>query len=91
MMKAETFMRGQRAIDLGFADALIDREAEPVVYADARDALPTDPRALDRKLAAEGMTRSARRDLYRAIKGEPAHDTNNRAASRRALLAALAN
>lgn len=95
MMKAETFMTGAEAVKLGFADAVMARAAEPVVYADGRDAMPRDPKSLDRKLAAEGMSRSARRELYRAIKGEPSPaDPNpepNRAASRRALLAAMAN
>lgn len=87
MMKAETWIPAQDAVDQGFADAIMQREAQPVVYASA-DA-PADMASLDRLLAKQGMARQQRRDLYRTIKGEapPAAQVDD--AGRRALLRAL--
>lgn len=62
----DVFLRGQEAIDAGLADELMDRDAEMPVYANADD-LPSDKASLDKLLAKQGMTRSQRRDLYRAM------------------------
>lgn len=67
MMKAETYIGGQDAVDQGFADSLMTREAQPLVYAEASD-FPSDQASLDRFLARHRMPRAQRRDLYRAIK-----------------------
>lgn len=66
MMKAETYIGGQDAVDAGFADEVMQREAQMPVYAKA-DEFPSDKATLDRLLATKGMPRAARRDLYRAI------------------------
>ncbi|MBO0749997.1 MAG: Clp protease ClpP, partial [Porphyrobacter sp.] len=68
MMKAETYIGGQDAVDMKFADAVMEREAQPIAYAEADD-LPSDIASLDRLLAKQGMSRAKRRDLYREIKG----------------------
>lgn len=44
----------------------MDREAEMPVYANADD-FPSDKSSLDRLLAKQGMPRSKRRDLFRAM------------------------
>lgn len=66
MMKAETYIGGQDAVDAGFADEVMQREAQMPVYAKA-DEFPSDKATLDKLLATKGMPRAARRDLYRAI------------------------
>ena len=66
MMKAETYIGGQDAVDAGFADEVMQREAQMPVYAKA-DEFPSDKASLDKLLATKGMPRGARRDLYRAI------------------------
>lgn len=66
MMKAETYIGGQEAVDAGFADEVMQREAQMPVYAKA-DEFPSDKASLDKLLATKGMPRGARRDLYRAI------------------------
>lgn len=68
LMNAETYIGGQDAVDQGFADEVLEREAQPPVYA-AAEELPGDLRSLDKLLAKQGMARSERRDLYKAIKG----------------------
>jgi ATP-dependent Clp protease protease subunit len=65
MMKAETYIGGQDAVDRGFADTVMQREAEMPVYASTD--LPTDKASLDKFLAAKGVARSERRALYRAM------------------------
>jgi ATP-dependent Clp protease protease subunit len=69
MMKAETFIGGSDAVDMNFADAVMEQEAQPVAYAEAGGDLPSDIGSLDRFLAKQGMPRSKRRELYREIKG----------------------
>lgn len=82
MMKAETYIGGQAAVDAGFADDVMQREAQMPVYASA-DQFPSDKASLDKLLASKGMTRSARRDLYRAMgsvtprAGDPDPATHN--------------
>lgn len=66
LMKAETYIGGQDAVDMGFADEVMEREAQMPVYAKA-DELPSDKATLDKFLATKGMPRAARRDLYRAM------------------------
>lgn len=66
MMKAETYIGGQDAVDAGFADEVMEREAQMPVYAKA-DEFPSDKASLDKLLATKGMPRAERRDLYRAI------------------------
>lgn len=63
----DMYFRGQEAIDIGLADALMEREARMPVYAEAGE-FPSDQVSLDKFLAKQKMPRSARRDLYRAIK-----------------------
>ncbi|NVD43478.1 hypothetical protein [Qipengyuania atrilutea] len=67
------FFRGQEAIDIGLADALMEREAEMPVYA-AADEFPSDKASLDRYLARQDMPRTQRRDLYRAMGTQNAAD-----------------
>lgn len=70
----DVFLTGQEAIDLGLADTIMEREAQMPVYAEAED-FPTDQASLDKFLAKQNMPRSARRDLFRAIKpGTPRAD-----------------
>jgi ATP-dependent Clp protease protease subunit len=61
----DVYFRGQEAIDAGLADKLMDRDAEMPVYASSE--YPTDKPSLDRFLAKQNMSRTARRDLFRAI------------------------
>jgi ATP-dependent Clp protease protease subunit len=63
----DVYFRGQEAIDAGLADTLMEREAQMPVYA-ALDDFPSDQASLDKFLAKQNMPRSARRELYRAIK-----------------------
>lgn len=65
MMRAETYIGGRDAVAAGFADTLMEREAEMPVYASAD--LPRDKASLDKFLATKGVSRSERRDLYRAM------------------------
>lgn len=70
----DVFLTGQEAIDLGLADTILEREAQMPVYAEAED-FPSDQASLDKFLAKQNMPRSARRDLFRAIKpGTPRAD-----------------
>jgi ATP-dependent Clp protease, protease subunit len=62
----DVFFRGQEAIDAGLADALMDREAQMPVYAEATD-FPSDKASLDQFLAKQNMPRSERRELFRAM------------------------
>ncbi|MFZ2996266.1 head maturation protease, ClpP-related [Sphingobium sp.] len=89
-MRAETYMQGAVAVERGFADTVMEREAQPPVYADASASHPRDPQSLDRMLAKAGMARGARRELFRAIKGDaPSTPTPDLAARNRARIAAL--
>ena len=65
MMRAETYIGGRDAVAAGFADTLMERDAEMPVYASAD--LPRDKASLDKFLATKGVSRSERRDLYRAM------------------------
>lgn len=65
MMRAETYIGGRDAVAAGFADAVMEREAQMPVYASAD--LPKDKASLDKFLATKGVSRSERRDLYRAM------------------------
>jgi ATP-dependent protease ClpP protease subunit len=67
MMKAETFIGGQDAVDRKFADTVMEREAQPLAYANAE--LPEDAPSLDKFLAKQGMSRAKRRALFREMKG----------------------
>lgn len=62
----DVYFQGQEAIDVGLADALMEREAAMPVYA-AADEFPSDKASLDQFLAKHDMPRAERRDLYRAI------------------------
>ncbi|WP_312795559.1 head maturation protease, ClpP-related [Tianweitania sp.] len=65
-----TYLRGQAAIDMGLADALLDAKAQAPVYADATDDLPQSLRGWDKKLAEGGkLTKAERRTLYNEIRG----------------------
>lgn len=65
MMRAETYVGGEDAVSAGFADSVMQREATMPVYASAD--IPTDKASLDKFLAAKKMSRSERRNLYRAM------------------------
>jgi ATP-dependent protease ClpP protease subunit len=68
MMKAETYIGGQDAVAQGFADEVMEREAQPVVYASA-DEFPSDQASLDKFLAKKAnMPRAERRELFKALK-----------------------
>lgn len=64
-----TYITGAQAVEMGFADAIMDREAEMPVYADGSADFPQDLEGLDKLLAKElKMPRAERRKLYKAIK-----------------------
>lgn len=65
MMRAETYIGGAEAVAAGFADSVMEREAQMPVYASAD--LPKDKASLDKFLATKGVSRSERRELYRAM------------------------
>lgn len=65
MMRAETYIGGAGAVSAGFADSVMEREAQMPVYASADS--PKDKASLDKFLATKGVSRSERRDLYRAM------------------------
>ncbi len=65
MMRAETYIGGREAVVAKFADTVMEREAQMPVYASAD--LPRDKASLDKFLATKGVSRSERRDLYRAM------------------------
>lgn len=65
MMRAETYIGGRDAVAAGFADTLMERDAEMPVYASAD--LPKDKASLDKFLATKGVSRSERRELFRAM------------------------
>lgn len=68
MMKAETWLRAERAIDAGFADATFDAPE----YEDQPDAGQKKALArLDATLARAGMPRVERRALFREAAGTP--------------------
>lgn len=68
MMNAETWLRAERAIDAGFADATFEVPA----YEDDKDAGKMKARArLDATLAKSGMPRVERRALLREAAGTP--------------------
>ena len=68
MMNAETWLRAERAIETGFADATFEVPA----YDDDKDAAKMTARArLDATLAKVGMPRVERRTLLREAAGTP--------------------
>lgn len=79
----DTYFTGQEAIDAGLADLMMDREAMMPVYSASAEAIPTDKESLDQFLAKHNMTRSQRRELYRAMgtatprAGDPDPATHN--------------
>jgi ATP-dependent Clp protease, protease subunit len=62
----DVYFTGQEAIDAGLADVLMERDAQMPVYAEG-PCLPSDKASLDKFLAEQGMSRSQRRDLFRAM------------------------
>jgi len=77
----DVYFQGQEAIDMGLADALMEREAAMPVYASA-DEFPSDKASLDRYLADHQMPHSARRKMFRAIGSGPQGPTPPKAAER---------
>ena len=64
-----TYLRGQAAIDMGLADALLDVSAQAPVYADNSSDLPESLRGWDKKLAEGGkLTKAERRALFNEIR-----------------------
>jgi len=70
MMKAETYIGGQDAVDQGFADSVMEREAQMPVYAEGPQ-FPSDEASLNDFLAKQDMPRSERRNLLKALKTTP--------------------
>lgn len=68
MMDDESWIIGQAAVDQGFADGLLETEAQAPVFADAGDGNPLDIGAIDKMLARTGLPRADRRQLYQSIK-----------------------
>ncbi|MBD8665287.1 Clp protease ClpP [Rhizobium sp. CFBP 8752] len=65
-----TYLRGQAAVDMGLADALLDIHAQAPVYAETAGDLPESLRGWDKKLAEGGkLTKAERRSLFNDIRG----------------------
>ncbi|MBP2459595.1 MULTISPECIES: head maturation protease, ClpP-related [unclassified Rhizobium] len=65
-----TYLRGQAAVDIGLADALLDIHAQAPVYAETSVDLPESLRGWDKKLAEGGkLTKAERRSLFNDIRG----------------------
>lgn len=65
-----TYLRGQAAVDMGLADALLDIHAQAPVYAETSGDLPESLRGWDKKLAEGGkLTKAERRSLFNDIRG----------------------
>lgn len=58
LMAAETFMGADEAIDMGFADGLLEADADPAPQA-LSDATPTNKRDLESRLRQIGFSKSA--------------------------------
>lgn len=68
MMDKDTFMSAQEAVDLGFADAVVNLPKMAALDTPAsRNAAAK--RRIDSLLAKEGLTRSERRKLFRELSG----------------------
>lgn len=63
MMEAETFISGKDAVEMGFADALLDAD-EVTVEQSEKSGNNASLRKLEGALARAGMTRAERRDLF---------------------------
>ena len=78
LMDDETFLSGEKAVDLGFADAFLD--SDQVVTDDKKSA--SAKHNLDILLAKMGMPRSERRAIYQELQGtQNAADTTQNAGS----------
>lgn len=77
MMAEETFMRSDLALDLGFADALLERDAEPRLSA-ADSAAPQSKADLENELRRLGFAKAAAARLaaggWPALRREPEAD-----------------
>ncbi|AZU04103.1 ClpP protease [Glycocaulis alkaliphilus] len=76
MMKAETWMSADQAVELGFADRLLDREADPEpVPANRATCTPQSKRDLERSLRELGFAKAAATAIaaggYAALSGTP--------------------
>jgi ATP-dependent Clp protease protease subunit len=67
MMDDETFIRGRRALELGFATGLLSSD-EITERQDEQTQQNNALKAMDRALAKAGMTRSERKDLFQNFK-----------------------
>lgn len=65
---AGTYFRGEKAVEMGFADTIMDIEAEAVAFAEADD-LHASLREWDKRLAKAGVTKSERRTLFKDLRG----------------------
>ena len=78
LMDDETFLSGEKAVNLGFADAFLD--SDQVVKDDERSA--SAKHKIDIILAKNGMPRSERRAIYQELSGtQNAADTTHNAGS----------
>lgn len=78
LMDDETFLSGEKAVDLGFADAFLD--SDQVIKDDERSA--SAKHKIDIILAKNGMPRSERRAIYQELSGtHNAADTTQNAGS----------
>ena len=90
LMEAETWIGGSRAVEQGFADALLPSDA---VKEGGTNARASALRAVDVSLAKSGMPRSERRRLLAEIRGTPSaasHSTPSAAESPEVVQAAAA-
>lgn len=76
MMKAETWMSADKAVELGFADRLLDRDADPEpVPANRATPAPQSKRDLERSLREMGYSKAAATAIagggYAALSGAP--------------------
>lgn len=70
MLDDETWMSGSRAIDLGFADALLPADQITVdETTKANDRAVNELRGMERSLIASGMTRAAARSRIESLRG----------------------
>lgn len=76
MMKAETWMSADQAVEMGFADRLLDRDADPEpVPANRATPAPQSKRELERSLRELGYSKAAATAIagagYAALGGAP--------------------
>ena len=70
MMKAETWLSGKEAVELGFADSILGGDGIEIEQDDNKAANAALKR-IDVALARDGMPRSQRRDIIKQLTSTP--------------------